>query len=75
MYTSLFGRDPANVTMTGESAGVGSVMLHSLAYEGSRGLSLFRNVSDPRVDHHLLSGTEKETVNCCIAVSFLPVQI
>ncbi|KAH8778148.1 Alpha/Beta hydrolase protein [Hyaloscypha sp. PMI_1271] len=42
-YTSLFGRDPIDATITGENAGVGSVMLHTLAYGGSRGLSLFRN--------------------------------
>ena len=44
-YISHFGGDPTRVTIGGESAGAGSVMLHSLAY-GGREDHLFTNVSE-----------------------------
>lgn len=43
-YINLFGGDASRVTVGGESAGGGSVMLQSLAFGGCLGDSLFSNV-------------------------------
>lgn len=43
-YIGKFGGDPKRVTIGGESAGAGSVMLHSLAYGGKES-NLFQNAS------------------------------
>ncbi|KAH6625111.1 acetylcholinesterase precursor [Boeremia exigua] len=42
-YISNFGGDPSSVTISGVSAGGGSVMLQDMAYGGSLGESLFRS--------------------------------
>ncbi|EXJ60189.1 carboxylesterase 2 [Cladophialophora yegresii CBS 114405] len=42
-YISLFGGNASQVTISGESAGGGSVMLQDMAYGGSLGTSLFVN--------------------------------
>ena len=42
---SIFGGNASQVTISGESAGGGSVMLQDIAYGGSLGSSLFVNVS------------------------------
>ncbi|KAH8689520.1 putative carboxylesterase [Talaromyces proteolyticus] len=43
-YISLFGGDRSQVTIAGESAGAGSVMLHSMAFGGTLKESLFSRV-------------------------------
>jgi len=42
-YIHLFNGDPTRVTIAGESAGAGSVMLQDMAYGGSLGTQLFEN--------------------------------
>jgi Carboxylesterase family len=74
-YISLFGGDRTKVTISGESAGGGSVMLHTMSYGGSQGSSLFKNVSGRRVNRYFLSIAEVKTGNCCITVSSIPVWI
>jgi carboxylesterase type B len=44
-YIHLFGGNSLQVTISGESAGTGSVMLLAMAYGGTLGTSLFSNVS------------------------------
>lgn len=42
-YIHLFGGNKTQVTIFGESAGAGSVMLHDIAYGGTLGTKLFKN--------------------------------
>ena len=44
-YIHLFGGNASQVTISGESAGGGAVMLQTMAYGGSLGTTLFENVS------------------------------
>jgi carboxylesterase type B len=46
-YIEKFGGDAAKVTISGESAGAGGVMLLGIAKNGNLGTSLFQNVSVP----------------------------
>ena len=49
-YIGLFGGNGSQVTISGESAGAGSVMLQSMAFGGLLGDSLFSNVGEPSHD-------------------------
>jgi len=44
-HIGQFGGDVSRVTISGESAGAGGVMLLSIAQNGTLGTSLFRGVS------------------------------
>ena len=52
VYIGLFGGNASHVTIAGESAGGGSVMLQNMAYGGSIGDSLFTNVSPAKTAVH-----------------------
>ena len=70
-YIGLFGGNASQVTISGESAGGGSVMLQSMAFGGHLGDSLFSNVSVSCV----MRITCSLIANQVIAASpFLPMQ-
>ena len=49
-YIGLFGGNASQVTIGGDSAGGGSVMLQSMAFSGYLGDSLFSNAGRPSYD-------------------------
>ena len=70
-YIGLFGGNASQVTISGESAGGGSVMLQVMAFGGYLGDSLFSNVGAP-----LRNETDVES-NPCQAIAqspYLPMQ-
>ena len=69
-YIHLFGGNASQVTIAGESAGGGSVMLQAMAFGGNLGTSLFSNVSLP------FWFPQQRLINCqAIAASpYLPMQ-
>jgi Carboxylesterase family len=74
-----FGGNPDRVTIAGESAGGGSVMLHAIAQGGSLGTALFKNVYplprslDPELNHFFSSYQHLRTSqpNRILAIQFL----
>lgn len=69
-HIGQFGGDASRVTISGDSAGGGAVMLLGIAKNGTLGTSLFRNVSGPYVD-----GAMSLTVHQLVAASpYLPAQ-
>ena len=63
-YIGLFGGNASQVTISGESAGGGSVMLQSIAFGGHLGDSLFRNVSVSSCDENNVESHRKSDHRC-----------
>ena len=70
-YIHLFGGDPSRVTISGESAGGGSVMLQTMAFGGYLGTSLFQNVRRRVVSLHLVLADLWKAI---AASPYLPMQ-
>ena len=64
-YIGLFGGNASQVTISGQSAGGGSVMLQSMAYGGYLGDSLFSNVGEPSYEEGNLD-PDRKSGHCCI---------
>ena len=67
-YIGIFGGNASQVTISGQSAGAGSVMLQSMAYGGYLGDSLFSNVGEPLVEEGNLE-PDRKSGHCCIPIS------
>lgn len=67
-FIGLFGGNASQVTISGESAGGGSVMLQSMAFGGYLGDSLFSNVGRPSRDEVNMK-SNRNSDYCCIPVS------
>ena len=67
-YIGLFGGNASQVTISGQSAGGGSVMLQAMAFGGYLGDSLFSNVRAPLRDEADVESNPKSG-HCCIPVS------
>lgn len=70
-YIGLFGGNASKVTLGGESAGGGSVMLQSMAFGGYLGNSLFSNVGGPSNDDLDLNLIANQVI---AASPYLPMQ-
>ena len=70
-YIGLFGGNASQVTIGGQSAGGGSVMLQSMAFGGHLGNSLFRNVGAPSHDEFDLNLIADQAI---AASPYLPMQ-
>ena len=73
-YIGLFGENASQVTVSGESAGGGSVMLQSMAFGGYLGDSLFSNVSAPSCDKNNVE-SDRNSGHCCIPISSDAVRV
>ena len=70
-YIGLFGGNPSQVTIGGQSAGGGAVMLQSMAFGGHLGNSLFSNVrglSNDELDLKLIAN------QAIVSSPYLPMQ-
>ena len=73
-HISKFGGDPKKVTIAGESAGAGSVMLHAIAANGTLGSKVWKNVSFSDVQVRLRLPTDRGYVQGIAASPYGPAQ-
>ena len=66
-YIGLFGGNASQVTISGQSSGGGSVMLHALAFGGHLGDSLFSNVCGTPPDE-ADKKADRRTGYCCFSI-------
>jgi carboxylesterase type B len=72
-HIGQFGGDVSRVTISGESAGGGGVMLLSIAKNGTLGTSLFSGVSTPRLSSR--NHTDNLSDRGCFALPATTVQL